>query len=193
MPSSSPSFTGRTVERRSELRLRKPRLIPGPVDRSFQTDAQAKPARPDDGTASGASWVDGLSFFRRPEERFDRARVPDRIGAAEERLGPSADGVAQVLELEAVRISGLELDALDAGVAPHLDDGLLRVPRVVEEERALRPDRLELVALGQSGSAVEEREDVAGEAHRAGEDPVGPARPDELLAVDELRLAGDEP
>jgi hypothetical protein len=24
------------------------------LDRSFQTDAQAKPARPDDGTASGA-------------------------------------------------------------------------------------------------------------------------------------------
>jgi hypothetical protein len=24
------------------------------IDRSFQTDAQAKPARPDDGTASGA-------------------------------------------------------------------------------------------------------------------------------------------
>src|SRR5437588_7644178 len=137
MPSNSPSFTGRTVERRSELRLRKPWAHPGPVDRSFQTDAQAKPARPDDGTASGASWVDGLAFVGRGAERLDRARVPDRVGAAKERLGPSADGVAQVLELEAVRVRALELDALDAVVAPHLDHGFPRVPRVVEEERAL--------------------------------------------------------
>ena len=73
-----------------------------------------------------------------------------------------------------------------------LDHGLGAVPRIVEEERPLGADRLELVALGQRRAAVEERVDVAREAHRAAEDPVRPARADVGLAVHRLGLAGEQ-
>src|SRR5437762_2179658 len=39
----------------SEATCSVPPKLRGRVDRSLQTDARAKPARPDDGTASGAS------------------------------------------------------------------------------------------------------------------------------------------
>ena len=42
------------------------------------------------------------------------------------------------------------------------------MPRVVEEQRALAADRLELVAVGERRAAVEHREHVAGKA----KDPV---------------------
>src|SRR5207237_9884447 len=67
------------------------------------------------------------------------------------------------------------------------------VPRSGEEERALAADRFELVARRQRRPAVEEPEDVIGETHRAGEDPVGAARADQLLPEDQLRLAGKQP
>ena len=55
---------------------------------------------------------------------------------------------------------------LDAVVPTELDDGLVAMPRVVEEERPLAPDRLELVAFRQARAAVEEREHVSGKPHR---------------------------
>src|SRR5439155_3338509 len=67
------------------------------------------------------------------------------------------------------------------------------VPRIVEEQRAFAADRFELVARRQRRAAVEEPEDVVGETHRAGEDPVGAARADQLLPEDQLRLAGKQP
>ena len=86
----------------------------------------------------------------------------------------------------------LGLDPFDLPVAPQFDHGPLAMPRVVEEERAVAPDRLELVALRQGGTAVELGEDIAGEAHRAREDQIGSSRSDELPAVYLLRLAGEE-
>src|SRR5262245_46826145 len=67
------------------------------------------------------------------------------------------------------------------------------MPWIVEKERPLAPDRLELVSLGKSRSAVELREDVARKAHRAREDPVGAGRADELLPVHLLGLTGQQP
>ncbi len=112
---------------------------------------------------------------------------PSRSGAA------AGDRVCEVLELEPVRVDRLELDALGAVVAPELDHRLLAVPGVVQEQRPLGADRLELVALGEARSAVEERDDVAGEAHRTREDPVGAARADVRVAVHALGLACEEP
>src|SRR5213082_14381 len=46
------------------------------VDRSFQTDARAKPARPDDGTASGALGREGKGM----SDRISRRRCLKRAG-----------------------------------------------------------------------------------------------------------------
>ena len=70
--------------------------------------------------------------------------------------------------------------------------GSLAVPRIVEEERPVAADRLELVAFGKSRPAVELGEDVTREAHRAREDPVGSARADELLPVHALGLTAEQ-
>ena len=56
-----------------------------------------------------------------------------------------ADRVAQVLELEPVRVDGLELDPFHLVSPPQLDDRRAAVPRVVEEERSFRADHLQLV------------------------------------------------
>ena len=79
--------------------------------------------------------------------------------------------------------SSLELDALDAAVAPQLDHRDDAVPRVVEEERALAADRLQLVPVRQRGAAVERRDHVVREAQQPAEDPVGAGRPVPRLAV----------
>jgi len=63
------------------------------------------------------------------------------------------------------------------------------VPRVGEEERALLADGLQLVARGQHEPAVDLRDDVVGEAERAGERDVDAARAERLLAVHALGLA----
>jgi hypothetical protein len=86
----------------------------------------------------------------------------------------------------------LELDALDAAVTTHFDHGPVAVPRIVEEERALGPDSLELVTVRERGAAVERREHVTREAQRAGEDPIGARGPEPCLAPDALRLAAEQ-
>src|SRR3954453_2225831 len=70
-------------------------------------------------------------------QRLDHSRLRDRILAAEQKLALAADRVAEVLELQAVRVHRLELDPLNSVFAPHLDHRLVAVPRIVEEERAL--------------------------------------------------------
>src|SRR5262249_58185876 len=100
--------------------------------------------------------------------------------------------VPEVLDLQLIRVHVVELDSVHSPVASKLDHRHDAMPGIVEEERAVAPDRLELVTLGQGGPAVELSEDVARKAHRAGEDPVGAARPDELLPVHPLRLAGKQ-
>src|SRR5207247_4266626 len=99
----------------------------------------------------------------------------------------------QVVQPEPVRIRALDLDPLHLGAAAQLDHRAPRVPGVVEEERALLADRLQLVALRQDEPAVELPEDVAGEAERRGELHVDAARAERLLAVDALGLAGQQP
>src|SRR5213592_2175713 len=83
---------------------------------------------------------------RRPVQRLERTSLTQRVLASEQQLGLAADRVAEVLELQPVRIDGLELDPLAAVVPAKLDDRVHAVPRVVEEERALAADHLELVA-----------------------------------------------
>src|SRR5262249_8982386 len=126
-------------------------------------------------------------------QRPESARLADCVLAAEQQLALTADRGADVLELQPVGVRVLELDPLDAVVMPHLDDGLVAVPRVVEEERALAPNRLELVAVHEGGAAVERRDHVAGEPQRPGEDPIGARRPEPRLAPDALRLAAEQP
>ena len=66
------------------------------------------------------------------------------------------------------------------------------MPGIVEEERALGADGLQLVALGERRAAVEEREHVAGKPHQARECPVRSGRADVRLAEDRLRLAAEQ-
>src|SRR3954447_13673693 len=81
-------------------------------------------------------------------QRFERPRLAERILAAEQQLALAADRVAHVLELELVRVRVVHLDPFGVVPASRLDARVVAVPRVVEEERALAADCLELVALG---------------------------------------------
>src|SRR3954465_3778475 len=104
---------------------------------------------------------------RRPVQRLERTRLSERVLSPEEQLGLAADRVAQVLELQPVRVHVLELDLLDLSSPAQLDHRVQAVPGIVEEERALASDRLELVALRERGGAIEGGEHVAGKPQRA--------------------------
>ena len=106
-------------------------------------------------------------------ECLEGPRLSDGILPAEKERSLAADGIAQVLQLEAIRVGGVELDLLDPTVPSQLDHRLPAVPRIVEEERAFRADHFELVALREARAAVELGEDVPGKPHRACEHPVG--------------------
>src|SRR5579862_7766715 len=80
-------------------------------------------------------------------QRLQYTRLAERVVAAEQRLRLAADRVAEVLQLEPVRVRVRKLDPLDLVSAAQLDHRLRAVPRVVEEDRALAADRLELVAV----------------------------------------------
>lgn len=121
-----------------------------------------------------------------------RPRLTDGILSAQKKRRLAVDGVAQILELEPVGVDRVELDPLDAVVATQLDHGLIAMPWVIEEERSLGADGLELVAFRQTRPAVEERVDISCEAHRAREHPVRAARADVRLTEDRLGLACEE-
>ena len=95
---------------------------------------------------------------------------------------------SEIFHLELVRIGRLHGDPLDAAVPPELDHGVLAVPGIVEEERALRADRLELVAVrrhvAQSNSASTSP-GKRSEPVKAQSVPVGPmyARPKTRLGL----------
>src|SRR5262245_66544928 len=103
---------------------------------------------------------DGLAALGRGVQRFDRPRVADGVLAAEEQLRLAADRLAHVLELEPVRVGRLELDPLRSSVAPHFDHRRPPVPGIVEDDRALLADALELVWPRERRAAVEEPEDL---------------------------------
>src|SRR5258708_5878476 len=124
---------------------------------------------------------------------FQGPRLPDRIGPSEEQLAVATDRVTEVLELELVGVDLLELDPFDPAVATDLDPRDQAMPWVVDEERGVAADRLELVTLRHRGAAVERRDDAARETERAGEHPVGPRRPEPPLAVHSLGPAPNDP
>ena len=126
-------------------------------------------------------------------QRLERPRLSDRVLAPEQQLPLPADRVRHVLELEPVGVDRLELDPLDLVPVPHLDHGHAAVPGVVEEERALAADHLELVAPRQRGAAIELREHAALEPHRPHEHPVGAGLPDPRQPSQRLRFAGEQP
>src|SRR5437588_9424 len=111
----------------------------------------------------------GCALRGRAVQRLDDARVSDPVLATEQRLGTAADRVAQVVQLEPIGVRPVDLDPLDLTGTAELDHRAPCVPGVVEEERALLADRLQLVALRQDEPAVELPEGVAGEAERRGE------------------------
>src|SRR3954451_23225328 len=91
--------------------------------------------------------VHGAALVGRAVQRRDRARLRERVVAAEERRRVTADRRLEVLELERIRVRPADVDALGRAVRPaNLDDRLAPVPWVVEEQRALVAHRLELVA-----------------------------------------------
>src|SRR5437868_688009 len=90
---------------------------------------------------------------RRIMQRPEHPGLPERVVTAEEELALAADRVADVLEFEPVGVHRIEIDPLNASLAPELDARRDAVPRVVEEDRALAADRFQLVALRHRGAA----------------------------------------
>src|SRR5438093_12605225 len=80
-------------------------------------------------------------------QRFHDPGLCDRVFATEEQLAIATDRVAEVFDLEPVRVDRIELDPLDASRTAELDARHLAVPRIVEEQPALAADGLQLVAL----------------------------------------------
>src|SRR5437764_4291069 len=67
------------------------------------------------------------------------------------------------------------------------------VPGIVEEQRALATDGLQLVARRERRATVEGGEDIAGESQRPREDPIGAGGPEPGVAPDALRFAPEQP
>src|SRR5258708_11965900 len=122
-------------------------------------------------------------------QRFEGARLPDRIGPSEEELALATDRVTEVLELEPVGVDLLDLDPLDPAVATELDPRDQAMPRVVDEERSVAADHLELVTLRHRGAAVERRDHAARETERACVHPVVPRRGEPRLHAHPRRHA----
>ena len=107
---------------------------------------------------------DRTALVGRPVERLDRAGLSERVVTAEQRLRATANSSAHVLELQPVRVHRLELDSLGAVIPPHFEHRRPAVPGVVQEDRPLLADRLELVAHGQDEPAVDLGQDIARES-----------------------------
>ncbi len=88
-------------------------------------------------------------------QRFEGPRLCDSVVAAEEQLAVATDRVSEIFELELVGVGGIELDPLDPALTAELYAGHFAVPRIIEEERALAADGLQLVALRHGGAGVE--------------------------------------
>ena len=67
----------------------------------------------------------------------------------------------------------------------------MAVPRIVQEQRSLGTEHLELVSIREPETTVELGDHVAGELERAGKDGVHAALPD-AGAVDACGLAGHQ-
>jgi len=125
-------------------------------------------------------------------ERLECPGLRDRVVATEQQLALAPDRVAEVLELEPVGVGQRDLDALDRSITADIDSRGDAVPWIVEKQRALAADHLELVADGHRGSAVEEADDVARKAEHAREDPIRTGRSEPRVAVHLFGLAAEE-
>jgi hypothetical protein len=81
-------------------------------------------------------------------ERLDCAHLTDSVLAPQERIRSAPDRVAEVLDLQPIRVGVLDLDPLESAVASQLDHRLDAMPWIVDEERPVTADRLELVTFG---------------------------------------------
>ena len=158
------------------------------VDQRRVEDLPGKPeAREPDSQGAHASATGRPSAAERMRPSITRAwpiasARPSR-GARSPRIGGR-----HVLELELVRVRAIDLDAIERAVgAAQLDQRLDAVPRVVQEQRALGADRLELVARRQVEAAVERGQHVAREAQHAGEAAVDAVAAEHLLAARRAR------
>src|SRR5437868_868399 len=125
-------------------------------------------------------------------ERVDRARLTERVVAAEERLLQPADGAAEIVGLEPVAVGPLDRDPLRV----EQDAGLVRAPRRGHSQRPVRADDLQALPRGEVVRAVDLREHVAGEDERPDEPEIDAGRADDLprgrldgLARQEARAA----
>ena len=145
---------------------------------------------PDHSVEPAGYRLTGLPRRRRGVQRLERARLAERVVAAEQQLALAADRVADVLELEAVGVLALELDPLDA-----CRRGAARSPGSLQchgSSRKSEPSLPIASSSSRSGSAVPQsksRDHVAGKRSVAVEDPVGAGRAEPRLAADALRLA----
>src|SRR5207248_4804283 len=96
-----------------------------------------------------------LRGLRRFVEGLDRARLAERVVAAEERLRLATDRVREVLELELVAVRVLELDELHLAAKTELEPRLPDQPGIPDDDRALGADRLELASIREIEPAVE--------------------------------------
>src|SRR5207248_5505163 len=157
-PASSPTRSATTrPSARASIRSSRSSPAASPSSKARRaSERSASAACPATSTSSSRSLLSRRRrrARRRVVQRLERARLSERIVTAEEQLALAADRVAEVLELEPVRVLWLDLDPLDTALAAELDHRHGAVPRIVEEERAFAADRLELVALDHRGAAV---------------------------------------
>src|SRR6476620_9110218 len=110
------------------------------------------------------------------------------MGPVDERTTARADGAADVLELEAIRVRRLEFH----GNAVADDHRRAGVPRIRREDGAPRADRLEAAMVGRE-PAGELRDHPGAEPQESSEPDVHAGRADRCDAVDLLRfLAGED-
>src|SRR5258706_745042 len=87
-------------------------------------------------------------------EGIDRPRLPERIGASEQRLLDTADRPAEIVGLKAVRVDRGDHHMLDLVAALQEDPGHTDVPRPGDPQRALRAEHLERLSERQLERAV---------------------------------------
>src|SRR5262249_28682191 len=125
-------------------------------------------------------------------ESLEHARLSQRVLAAQQRLGLAPDRVAQVLELQAVRIRWSDADFLSASRGSNLDSRRdPPVPWIIEEERTRAADDLELVNLRGVEARGQLGQDAAGKEHRSREANVHTGRVSDRFAEDTGRRADE--
>ncbi len=170
--------------------------ISKPVDRVDQRRVEDLPGKPEarepDSQGAHASATGRPSAAERMRPSITRA-CP--IASARPSRGSRSPRIAAAMSSSSSRYGFRRSTsiALERAVgAAQLDQRLDAVPGVVEEQRALGADRLELVARRQVEAAVERGQHVAREAQHGGEAAVHAARGEHVLARDPLGLAGQQ-